>query len=388
MELTPCRYQASKKIAQAIFSGHPWVYRSRLSSAIDAIPPGSFVKIVDGGNKFIAYGINETRGIVGLSILSRDEKFGFDSLLDRLREVSNRKKGLFGGERSAYRLLNGEADGFPGLACDVYSDSVIWQPYLSFWDAIIPHFTGEVDPILGTSGHLLKYPAHRNEENPCRTLAGEVKEPIVFSEGGIEFHSFPYTGQKTGFFLDLREVRKFLPDILTAGNSVLNCFSSSGAFSIIAKANGASTVISVDSDSKCREQLEGQLKQNNMPPTENEFIKDNVFEYLVEAKLLPERYGLVILDPPNMCTKASSLKPALKGWQKLASSALPLVKPGGHLLLINCSSFMTREMCEKSLKSMEANITIEKSGGLPKDHTVSRTFPEGDYLKWWLYKTR
>ena len=386
MELKPIRYQASKKIVQAIYSGHPWIYRSRLSSAIDAVPPGSFVRIVDGGNNFIAYAICETRGIAGLTVLSRDEKFGYELLLERLRDVAGKKKAIFEGDRVAYRLLNGEADGFPGLTADVYSGSVVWQPYISFWDSFLAQFAEEIDVISGTTGHLLKYPSQRKEEVSCRPIIGEVKEPIAFKEIQLEYLSFPFSGQKTGFFLDLREIRDLIPFVVTKGGSVLNCFANSGSFSVIAKANGASPVVSVDSDSRCKEQLEAQLQQNGLSLGENEFIKDDVFEFLVEAKLSPERYDLIILDPPNMCTKRSSLKPALKGWRKLVSLAIPLLKSGGSLLVINCSSYMTKELCEESLGTLGAGLMVEKFGGLPKDHTVSINFPEGNYLKWWLYK--
>jgi 23S rRNA (cytosine1962-C5)-methyltransferase len=326
--------------------------------------------------------------MVGLRILSRDENFSLSDLDSRFVEVARKKFGRMGGERSACRILNGEGDGFPGLTCDRYSDTLVWQPYLEFWDSFLSGFASAADSIPTSQfNHIVKNPIARDEKRPCYTLSGRsVEEPLPFEELGVNLLAYPVTGQKTGFFLDLGEVRKVLAGVVGDGDKVLNCFSNSGSFTVIAKLAGAGSVLSVDIDPACRLQWRSTIEANRLAFEDGDWVTDDVWDFLVEARLKDDRYDLIILDPPNMCARRSSLKPALKGWQKLVSSSLPLLTPGGALLIINCSSMMTRKICEESIDRLGAGLSIEATGSLPPDHTVIGSFPEGSYLKWWLYR--
>ena len=387
MEMKASRYQGSKKVVQVVHSGHPWIYSGALSSAIDPLPPG-LVRIVDGGNRFLAYAIYEPHGIVRLRILSRSADFALADLDSRFKEVAKKKFGHMEGEQSACRVINGEGDGFPGLTCDRYADTLVWQPYLQFWDSYLPRFAELVDSIpTGRFNQIVKYPLAREEKSQYHTLSDEsVIEPISFEEQGVKLLAYPLTGQKTGFFLDLREIRVLLPGIIKEGDKVLNGFANSASFTAIAKLAGAESVLSVDSDPACLLQARSTMEANSLTLDDNDWATDDVWEFLVEARLKDERYDLIILDPPNMCSRRSSLKPALKGWQKLITSSIPLLAPGGAVLVINCSSMMTRDICEESIVKLKTGLNIEATGGLPPDHTVLGSFPEGSYLKWWLYR--
>ena len=377
MEFQPRRYQASKLIAGVVRKGHPWIHRNALSSAIEAVPPGSLVRIVDGQNQFIANAIYEPHGSIALRILPGGDPLTPDVLLELLRALCEKKKGL--GE--AYRLINGEGDFFPGLACDVYGGVAVWQPYLAFWDPLLPLFAGEAAKQLGAATHLVKPPTQRG--GATTLLAGApVEEPIRFSEDGLAFLAFPFTGQKTGFYLDLRGVRQHLPK-MTLGRRTLNLFSNNGAFTLIARRHGATELLSVDSDPKARAQAKLLMEANGCALPDEEWITGDAFEVLHKLAADGRQFDLVIVDPPNMCTNKSSLAPALKGWEKLFRLGGALLSDTGVLLAINCSSFMGKKECEDAVAG--AGLKARKNGGLPKDHTVRPGFPEGNYLKWWVY---
>ncbi len=377
MEFLPRRYQASKLIAGVIRKGHPWIHRDALSSAIDAVPPGSLVRIVDGQNQFCANAIYEPHGSIALRILPGGDPLTLDHLLELLRTLGENKKGA----DEAYRLINGEGDLFPGLTCDIYGRVAVWQPYLAFWDPLLPLFAEEVTKRLGTGTHLLKPPTQRG--GPTTVLAGEpVEEPVKFAESGLTFLAFPFTGQKTGFYLDLRAVRAHLPK-MTLGRNTLNLFSNNGAFSLIARRHGATGLLSVDSDPKARAQAKLLMEANGYALPDEEWITGDVFDVMQQLAGEGRRFDLVIIDPPNMCTNKASLIPALKGWEKLLRLGGTLLTDTGALLAINCSSFMPKKACEDAVT--EVKLIARKNGGLPPDHTTRPAFPEGNYLKWWVY---
>lgn len=380
MEFTPRRYQASKLIAGVVRKGHPWIHRDALSSAIDAIPPGSLVRIVDGQNQFCANAIYEPHGSIALRILPASDPLTPDSFRDLLRSLADAKKGV----DEAFRLINGEGDFFPGLTCDIYGKVAVWQPYLAFWDPLLPLFADEVTKQLGIATHLLKPPTQRG--GPTTLLAGEpVEEPIRFLEAGLTFLAFPFTGQKSGFYLDLRGVRTHLPK-MTLGRRTLNLFSNNGAFTVIARRHGATELLSVDSDPKARMQAKLLMEANGYALPDEEWITADVFDTLEKLAAEGRQFDLVIIDPPNMCTNKASLIPALKGWEKLLRLGGALLSETGVLLAINCSSFMPKSLCEEAVK--ESKLIARKNGGLPLDHTTRPAFPEGNYLKWWVYTNK
>ncbi len=381
MELKTYRYQASKKLLGIVRSGHPWIYRGISSSAMDALPPSSLLRVVDGENHFVTYAIYEPVGIIAMRLLRTPDPFSLSHILGKLKSVV-RKKSAFAKDGSAYRLLNGEGDFFPGLTCDIYSSVSVWQPYLQFWDKFLPAFAETVETLTGISSHICKLPGGRKGDLRVYPLIGSIPdEPLIFDEGGLKFSSFPVTGQKTGFFLDLRMIRELLPSMVK-GKSVLNCFANSGAFSLIARHHGAKSVFSVDEDERCREQYLSTLTANRYSLGNDEWITADVWDFLSNAT---GSFDIVILDPPNICRRKSSLEPAMKGFRKLVNLALPLVsKKGGKLLIANCSGFMKRELCEKAFVEDGKRLKVLKHGSLPADHSTIKKFPEGKYLDWWL----
>jgi len=377
------RYQAGKIILHAIKKGHPWIYSKSFSSAIDAVPSGSLLRIVDGSNNFVSHAIYEPTGMVGARILTTKEPFKVHQLNQRIKLLLEKKSAL---NLNGYRLINGEGDRFPALVCDIYNDLAVWQPYLSFWDNFLPKFADTLEEFGGIKHQIVKEPASKENFKQPYLLKGELpNEPFHFDENGTTLSAFPLTGQKTGFFLDLREVRERLATMLK-GKSLLNTFSNSGAFTVIAKLNSASSILSIDSDVKIEGQLKKSLEVNGFRIKKGEFIKGDVWEELVALRLSDKKFDLIILDPPNICKSKKALKPAFKGWQKLFESALPLLNDDGEILAINCSPFMDKDDCQKVLKSLPVKLKITAQGGLPPDHTIKKSFPEGNYLNWFLTK--
>jgi len=152
-----------------------------------------------------------------------------------LRAIAIRRR-LFAddGETTAYRLLNGEGDGVPGLVLDRHGDCAVMQldgpgPE-GFWSAKgIAH--------RAMSELSLKHVLLKPRKGAVQALAGSLPDKeSLFIENGTRFAADLIRGQKTGFFLDQRDNRQRIKD-LAGGRTVLNLF---GYSSIIGKLAGPS----------------------------------------------------------------------------------------------------------------------------------------------------
>lgn len=165
---------------------------------------------------------------------------------------------------TAYREINGAADGFPGWLVDRYDKWLFVQhdqdyekgPLPSLHDgstAGVYYFATDADRSVTGATKGIK----------PMLLEGKVApEMIPIKENGITYH-VNFDELSTGIFLDQRNQRAWLSRFCTSQTKVLNCFSHCGAFSIAAATAGAETV-SLDLDKKWLDRVGPQLKANNI----------------------------------------------------------------------------------------------------------------------------
>ena len=96
-------------------------------------------------------------------------------------------------------------------------------------------------------------------------------------------------------------------------------------------------------------------------------------------------FDLMILDPPAFAKHYNVLNNALKGYRRLNTKALEMIRPGGILFTFSCSQAIDKQtfrMCvmEASLQA-KRNIRILHQLTQPNDHPISIYHPEGEYLK-------
>ena len=87
--------------------------------------------------------------------------------------------------------------------------------------------------------------------------------------------------QKTGFFLDQREMRSWVQE-LVKGKRVLNAFAYTGGFTVYALAGGAVRVDSLDISKEAVEAARRHVVLNGWNPEIHGFICEDVFHFLRE----------------------------------------------------------------------------------------------------------
>lgn len=382
------RLTLKKGKERPILQKHHWIY----SGAISTKTP-----VGDDGIVEVYSSVGEKLGLALLngkhSIAAHMVAFGEESLEDALRSriqtaLSLRKTWFRPQETNAFRLLNAEGDGIPGLIVDSYANVLVVQishPGLEiFKDLLIKLLVEEVEPrsIYEKSTSYLRKKGGMEEQRSH--LYGEVLSEIDVLEYGMTFRVDFIDGQKTGFFLDQREMRHFVRH-LSLGKKVLNCFSYTGGFSIAALIGGASFVDSVEISNKCGAKTEQNLLLNRINPERHRFVEADVFHFLKTASW---DYDLIILDPPAFVKKREDVSTAFRAYKEMNQYVMKHMKKGSLLLTCSCSYHVEEALFQNILfraaDTAKRNVKIVSKHRMAIDHPISIFHPESAYLKGFL----
>jgi 23S rRNA (cytosine1962-C5)-methyltransferase len=229
-------------------------------------------------------------------------------------------------------------------------------------------------------------------------LAGDVPgEPVLFSENGLTFEADLVHGQKTGFFLDQRDNRSKLEQLISQDGrlrQVLNTFSYTGGFSVYSARGGAASLTNVDASKIALEGAQRNLQRNRQQwarsDIEHELIHGDAFTVLEELFAVGRRFDAIVIDPPSFAKNQQQVRRAEGAYRMLVQQGLALLRPHGLLVMSSCSSRI-RPDAFFALVNRTANevgrplLEISRTGH-PVDHPIG--FPEGAYLKCLFARTR
>ena len=106
--------------ARPIWLGHPWVYSRAIDSMEGPSPaPGDLVDVLDAGGQVIGVGTYNPQARIAVRMLDNDVNSlslaqWIQGRVDRARRLRE-KIMLPSTETNAFRLINGEGDGLPGI---------------------------------------------------------------------------------------------------------------------------------------------------------------------------------------------------------------------------------------------------------------------------------
>lgn len=376
---------------------HPWIFSGAVAKKPDGLEHGSLVSVVGDKGNFVGVGTYSSHSSIAIRLF----EFG-DAVIDeawfavKFAAADARRRLLCLGPGTltdGYRVVFGEADGVPGLVVDRYGKTLVIQISTAGMDklkdtavaALIKTFSPDV--IVERSEG-----ASRQEEGlepSSGLLAGESSGPAAFLEDGMRFSADVLEGQKTGFFLDQRELRRAVSP-LAGGKRALNLFSYSGAAGIAAIRGGAISVHNVDSSADALAACGAHAAANGIAEDAFTTEQADIFQFL-GAHLEPE-YDLVIMDPPALIKSRRDVEEGKKAYHFLNRAAMRLVKNGGVFVTSSCSHYLPEEDFTYLLRraSVQNGIVLSTLAATRQaaDHPVSVYFPESAYLKSFAFEVR
>jgi 23S rRNA (cytosine1962-C5)-methyltransferase len=377
---------------KAMLRRHPWVFSGAVQQVEGHPAAGETVDVYDAHGRFLARGAYSPDSQIRVRIWSWDQDASIDG--DFFREkIQNalrlRDAWIDRSQTTAYRLIHAESDMLPGLIVDQYNDTLVMQILSAgaeHWRETIVNVLVETlqpDCIYERSDVAVR----QLEGLPERTsvVYGALpKQPLIITENGLRFEVDILTGQKTGFYLDQRDNRRFCRGI-AKGKSVLNCFAYTGGFTVDALAGGAASVLSIDSSEEALALAKDNITLNSLPLEKCDWIIGDVFEELRTLRDKGEGYDLIILDPPKFAPTASQARQAARGYKDINLYGFKLLNPGGVLMTFSCSGGIDESFFQKIVAdaALDAGVDAQILHRLTQapDHPTHLAFPEGTYLK-------
>ena len=392
----------TKKGSAWVGTGHPWIYAQEIISKSTEPENGALVDALSENGRYLGTGLYSRESKIGLRLISRNANDRFDAEFwkRRIRYAWDYRRTVMGGDVSCCRVIFGEADGFPGLTVDRFSNILVTQTLSVGMERLKDVIFPLLAKVLRESGERIDGIYERNdvairalegleqgkgwyelpgEEHPQSTVTEICENGIYYA---VDFEN----GQKTGFFLD-QKYNRLAVARLAKGRRVLDCFTHTGSFALNAARGGAEHVTAVDVSESAVEMARENARRNGLEDR-MDFVAADVFDLLPEVK--KGEYDFIILDPPAFTKSRRTVGRAEKGYKEINLRALKALPRGGYFATASCSHFMPSELFVKMLRSaaQDANVELRQIEARQQapDHPILWNVPETDYLKFYIFQ--
>ena len=396
--------KVTPKAEKSLKNGHPWVFSDEITEVNGRYENGDIVDVFSAKDRYLGSGFINDNSKIRVRVISRNANDKFDEAFykRRLKYAVDYRKTVMGDDLSCCRLIFGEADQFPGLTVDRFSDVLSVQiaclgierikdtlyrsllQVLCEYGVNISAIYERNDLAVRSIEGLPQYKGFYEAEGLKKDLSGHV----IITENNIKYDVDYINGQKTGFFLDQKYNRAAVAKI-AKGKTVLDCFTHTGAFALNAAKGGAVSVTAVDISHDALECAKNNARLNGIDNMD--FVAADVFDLLTEmSKSGKCPYDFIILDPPAFTKSSGTLKNAIRGYKEINLKAMKLLPRGGYLATCSCSHFMNDTYFCRMLHDAAADAGVSlrqiEARQQSPDHPILWNVPETDYLKFYIFQ--
>ena len=335
-------------------------------------------------------------------------------MMKNLLRTAFEKRALLFEVTDAYRIVNGAADGFPGLTLDRFGDRLQVQ---FFGPEMLPRrreFVDAVAAVFEPACIIVKERLSRSGkslENAPMEVAFGTRDAAVGTvrEGNARFHVDLLDTVNPGLFLDMRHVRLEVEDRFRAmsgtvpasdkqpaqssaeinGPRFLNLFSYTCSFSVHARLGGAAVATNADISGKILDKGRENYALNGLDLRPGEFFRGNALEYVRWAAKKGLKFDGIVLDPPSFARFKGFNFNVREHLMPLVSECAALLNAGAFIMVSsNYSEFAldtfardvlaaVRSVHEKARTAWKRGQDIDFAGsGATKDSCLVATLVE------------
>lgn len=378
-------------------AGGLWIYDNEIDRINGEFENGDIVEVLDFDGYFLGKGFINAKSKIMVRIMTRHRDVEINrDFIDRLvRDAVQYRVDTV--DTSSCRLIFGEADGFPGLVIDKFSDVLVVESLALGIDKMKLMIIDSLKAELASRGMNIRGVYERSDakvrlQEGMERVKGFIGEPfdtkVEIIENGVKYIVDVEEGQKTGFFLDQKYNRAAVAR-LCKGAAVLDCFTHTGSFALNAALGGADSVLGVDASELGVERARANAELNGVSDRV-EFTCRDVFELLPELVEQGRQFDVVILDPPAFTKSRNSVRNATKGYREINIKGMKLVKNGGYLATCSCSHFMEQELFAKTIaeaaRSAHKRLRQVEFRTQAPDHPILWSADESYYLKFYIFQ--
>ncbi len=270
----------------------------------------------------------------------------------------------------ACRLFHGRGQSYPGLefvSVDWFSPVLLISLYKEPGVEWLAQFRDEIsqfDDHCDIDNIILQ---HRYLQGaPSESLKGNIAGDYYAVEKGLEFRLNFKANQNVGFFLDMAECRQVLRESVK-GNSVLNLFAYTCAFSVVAAEAGAAKVVNVDMAKGALNTGRLNHQLNAIDSRSVSYLGHDIFKSWGKIRKYGP-YDIVIIDPPSFQAGSFNVR---KDYPKIVSKLPGLLNPNGQVI----ACLNSPDLSFAFLRELFADI-----GGFNEKQLIGTpaSFPEAD----------
>jgi 23S rRNA (cytosine1962-C5)-methyltransferase len=271
-----------------------------------------------------------------------------------LLEIAFEKRASLFDVTDAFRIVNGAADGFPGLTLDKFGDRFQIQ---YFGDELLRERGAVVDAVAETFNPaciVVKERLSRSGkslENAPMEVAFGTREAAVGTvrEGNARFHVDLLDTVNPGLFLDMRHVRLEVEERFRAMSGAaqsgaqsfadinaprfLNLFSYTCSFSVHARLGGAAVATNADISGKILDKGRENYALNGLDLRPGEFFRGNALEYVRWAIKKGLKFDGIVLDPPSFARFKGLNFNVREHLMPLVSECAQVLNPHGFIMV-------------------------------------------------------
>ena len=366
---------------------YPNIFKDEIKSVLGDVKTGDIVDVLRDDMKFVGRGyVTEGTSAFVRVLTTKDEKIDKDFIYNKIKTAYDKRKHL-AEETNCARVFFSEADGIPGLVIDKFEKYISIQFRNSGVEAFRQEIINGIKKYMKPKGIYersdVENRVHEGVEEKTGIIYGEIPAEIIMEDNGLKYTIDIVNGQKTGFFLDQRDSRKFIRPYLNDKTRFLDVFSSSGGFSMAALKENCAKVTAIDKEPYALELCRRNYEVNG-------FTGD--FETLEDAFMLLKtlvgrgaKYDVITLDPPSLIKKKIDIRRGREFFFELCDSSFKLLDKGGILGVITCAYHMgLQDLLEVTRMAASNNGKMVQVIGInyqPEDHPWILHIPETLYLK-------
>lgn len=367
---------------------YPNVFKDEIKYTIGEIKNGDVVDVVREDMMFVGRGyVTEGTSAFVRVLTTQDEPIDKDFIYRKIKEAYD-KRDFLKAETNCARVFFSEADGIPGLVIDKFEKYISIQFRNSGVETFRQTIINAVKKYMKPKGIYersdVENRVHEGVEEKTGVIYGEIPEEIVMEDNGLKYTIDIVNGQKTGFFLDQRDSRKFIRPFLNEKTRFLDVFSSSGGFSMAALKENCEKVVAIDKEPHALELCHKNYELNGFTNS-FETLEGDAFMLLKTLITRGEKYDVITLDPPSLIKKKTDIKRGRDFFYELCNSSFKLMDKGGILGVITCAYHISlQDLLEVTRMAASNNGKMLQVIGInyqPADHPWILHVPETLYLK-------
>lgn len=237
----------------------------------------------------------------------------------------------------AYRVVNGAADGFPGLTLDKFGDRYQIQFFgpelLGQKNAVAAAIADVFSPVCLVAKDRLSKAGKSLENANMEVLVGRPEDSVgQVHEGSALFNIDLLDTINPGLFLDMRHVRLEVGK-RCAGRRFLNLFSYTCSFSVHARLGGAEIATNADISGKILDKGRENYRLNGLDLRPGEFFRGNAIEYVHWAQKKDLKFDGIVLDPPSFARFKGANFNVREHLMPLVADCATILNPEGFFMV-------------------------------------------------------